>query len=200
MTDIMRKAVTIGCVAILVSMYVEKAVADDDDVPALCYDLYYSLIESETWEAMGSITRIMGEEGCWLPVSTSALHSEGDESDTPEAMDINQQESKDFASNCKELAPHIMGMSERQDGATITKILSPKDTNSMGFVAIGWRQIDLERIFAGLNPIYSPIPPTKRTLDCVGTARFHETGQSLIQFWLDRDPDGEEFIGYQTID
>ena len=171
-----------------------------EGVPERCYDLYYSFIDSETWEGMGIAARLMDDEGCWLPVSTSELHSEGEELDVggEEVSDTSPREPRDFATSCTGLAPHIVSMSERQDDTPIIKILGPKDANSTE-LGLTWTMMDLERALIGLQPIHSPVSPTKRTLNCIGAARFQGRGQSRIQFWLDRDPDGEEFIVYQTV-
>ena len=43
-----------------------------------------------------------------------------------------------------------------------------------------------------------PVTGTTRVLDCTASARF-QSGQELIHFYLDRDPDGEEYIGYVPV-
>ena len=43
-----------------------------------------------------------------------------------------------------------------------------------------------------------PVTGTTRVLDCTASARF-QSSQDLIHFYLDRDPDGQEFIGYVAV-
>lgn len=98
-----------------------------------------------------------------------------------------------IASDCEELMPHITAM----DDWPVLKIFNP--AKFAPFFTNTFRQ-DMNRRLAGLPTAYDYVlPPSERLLDCFGTARFKDGGQGHIQFWLDRDPDGEQFIGYKKI-
>ena len=55
---------------------------------------------------------------------------------------------------------------------------------------------------SGRSPAFArrrkPVKGTTRVLDCTASARF-QSSQDLIHFYLDRDPDGEEYIGYVAV-
>ncbi len=55
---------------------------------------------------------------------------------------------------------------------------------------------------SGRSPAFTrrrkPVTGTTRVLDCTASARF-QSSQDLIHFYLDRDPDGEEYIGYVAV-
>ena len=156
-------------------------------IPDDCHRLYQFFGLVTTYEDAGKAAVKMNEMGCWPALQAGPATSEPEAAHLPGITD------------CEALAPHIVHMTvdQAQTGKpTILRLydskpLTTKARNDVA-VALLMQGYDVRNLFN------NPVSGTTRVLDCVASARF-ESSNDLVQYYLDRDPDGQEFFGYTTV-
>ena len=161
------------------------------DLNPECYR-YYELFNAEglTYEEVGQLADKMHEKECW-PALQELLETE----QTAELPPI---------TDCNSLVPHIVQMTVDQatvDSPAMIKLSSVETLDmqsscveslmSMSIDQSAKRRRDIERGCAEREK--------GKILQCVGTARF-PYGKKRMRFYLERDEDGDEFIGYVSLE
>ena len=108
--------------------------------------------------------------------------------------------------DCASLGPHIVQLSEDQADAQNPAILKLYGVKSLTAEACSEMLADIMTApevseacasvgpyTLGLNTV--PYKASNKAIVCLAEARYTR-GQGNIHFYLDRDPDGAEFIGY----
>ena len=159
-------------------------------IPAKCHQLYELFRATETYEDAGMVAEKMDNERCWPAVQAGPAVREPETSQLP------------AITNCETLAPHIVQMTEDQASTgnpVILRLYDAKPFTQATLVQVmtkglqqGYRMQEIQDWFS------KPVTGTTRVLDCTASARF-QSSQDLIHFYLDRDPDGQEFHGYVAV-
>ena len=154
-----------------------------------CYR-YYEIFNAEglTYEEVGKVADQMHEKECW-PALQGLLDSEPAASELPPITD------------CNSLVPHIVQMTVDQatvDSPAMMKLSSVErlDMRAACVESLSASAISNEAK-AGVEEMCAEKGKGK-VLDCAGTARF-PAGKRLVRFYLERAEDGDEFIGYSSV-
>lgn len=159
---------------------IASAVSDD------CRKLFDIFNVTTTYEEAGKVAEKMYEGRCW-----PALQGENAEETTatPQLLPI---------TDCASLSKHIIQMSVDQATVEGPAILRLYEIN---FLTQGtWDKVIHSRLKQGYrwedaSPFNKTPEGTERVLNCTAKARFTKGPTELIQMYLDRDQDGQEFIG-----
>ena len=163
-------AVAIGAVLYVCCLFLAKAA----DVSRECHDKYGEFQRAETRREALEAALAMYEGQCWPALQAA---------ETLVAAPI---------TDCHSLGPHIIQMTADQETTDNPRIIK--------FVLV---EPMTDKVRADMNRRrrYPSTPPTgaTRPLDCIAEARFNRLGTKLVQFYLERDPDGEEFYGMNML-
>ena len=160
-----------------------------------CYR-YYEVFNAEglTYEEVGQVADKMHEKNCW-PALQGLLDAEPPA--PTEAM-------LPPITDCNSLIPHVVQMTveqETEDKPAMMKLSSVEQVN-MQAVRMACLELMMPSAFtdeakAGVEE-YCGKKGEGVVLECDGTARFPD-GKKRVRFYLERDEDGDEFIGYSTM-
>ena len=160
-----------------------------------CYR-YYELFNAEglTYEEVGKVADKMHEKNCW-PALQGLLDTE-----PPLVPELSQLPP---ITDCNSLIPHIVQMTveqETEDNPAMLK-LSLKERVDMQAVRMACLELMMpsaltDQAKAGVEE-YCGKKGEGIVLECEGTARF-PNGKKRVRFYLERDEDGDEFIGYSA--
>ena len=169
-----------------------------------CHKLYEMFnLPDLSYEDVGKIADKMHENECW-PVLQGLITM--DEPGTEQSLPT--------IANCDSLAPHIEQMTKAQetyDNPAIVKLYGIKPLTAEFCNSEAMRTLILT---VALSRIESQVTkacltthgkvqesegePTK-ILNCIGTARYSRGNDADIYFYLERFPDGEEFLGVSAV-
>ena len=157
------------------------------DLVPECYS-YYEMFNAEglTYEEVGQIADQMHEKNCW-PTLQGLLETE----QIPELPPI---------TDCDSLVPHIVQMTVDQatvDSPAMMKLSSIERLNRQADCLKLLMPSALTSEAKASSEEYCANKVEGIVLDCTGTARF-PNGKPLVRFYLERDPDGDEFVGYSS--
>lgn len=153
------------------------------DLDPDCYKLYDQFLAADYINA-GRIAVRMHDTQCWPALQGGLDYSGGEDLVT--------------ATDCASLSPHIVKMINDQAHVNGYSVLQIADAKEMTKDTRG--KVTMSLILQRIDPlIHNPFAPkplsgTTRVLDCSAEARF-TNGSYLIQMYLDRDSDGQEFFG-----
>ena len=183
------KRLVLAC--LLVSSHGQAA-----DLNPECYTLYDQFLAADYINA-GRIAIRMHDMQCW-----------------PALQDIpDSQYTQLSISTCDDLVPHVVDMVNAQAANQRERILKIYNAAKMSDEVIEdvafswvWSEKKAAELVSKMSPdekakriTRDPFAPlasgSSRVLDCSGEARFTSGGIWLIQMYMDRDPDGEDFIG-----
>ena len=127
---------------------------------------------------------------CWPTLQSASESSGSEEAALPPIT------------SCESLVPHVVNMLNRQnqgDSKVVLKVYNPKamdnDTVNKVLLNVAMRGLDMYVD----SPIAANPSVGERVLNCTGEARYEHGPMQLIQMYLDRDPDGQEFIGMASL-
>ena len=158
-------------------------------------------LDPECWEAYDHFTRAgyagdfynagraaatMYDMQCWPALQGS--------SDSTELSPV---------TDCESLAPRVVNMindqASNQGSPKVLKVYNVKemdnDTANKVLLNVAMRGLDMY----AHNPIAANPPEGVRVHNCTAEVRFEQGPMVLIQMYLDRDPDGQEFIGMSNL-
>ena len=162
------------------------------DLNPECYELYSQFLTADYINA-GRIAGRMHDAQCW-----PALQGIPD-----------SQHAQPSISTCDDLVPHVVDMVNAQADSQRERVLKIYNAAEMSDeviekVAFSWAppgsnllsKMDPDRRanITKRKPFAPVASGSSRVLDCSGEARFVD-GIWLIQMYMDRDPDGQEFVG-----
>ena len=183
------KRLLLGVLLLAASTPVLSVTLDPD-----CYR-YYELFNAEglTYEEVGKVADKMHEKNCW-PTLQGLLDAEPVTVLPP-------------ITDCNSLIPHIVQMTVDQateDNPAMMKLSLLDRLN--GYEACVQYGMDYAVNNGTLTDPYGlaqflgqACAGDDKVIRCVGTGRF-PTGKELLHFYLERDPDGDEFIGYSSME
>ena len=160
-----------------------------------CYR-YYEIFDTEglTYEEVGKVADKMHEKECW-PALQGLLDAEPIASELPPITD------------CTSLVPHIVQMTVDQETADSPAMMKLSLQDRLdGYEACMQYGVDYA---VRSGTITDPVgfarelgkacAGDEKVIRCVGSARFPH-GKLLLHFYLERDADGDEFIGYSALE
>ena len=160
-----------------------------------CYR-YYEIFNAEglTYEEVGKVADQMHEKECW-PALQGLLDSEPAASELPPITD------------CNSLVPHIVQMTVDQATVDSPAMMKLSLLDSLdGFEACLQYGLDyavrsgtLTDPVGAARELQTACAGDEKVIRCVGTGRF-PYGKQLLHFYLERDADGDEFIGYSSME
>ena len=163
-----------------------------------CYS-YYQLFNAEdlTYEEVGQIADKMHEKECW-PALQGLLDTE-----PPPAPELSTLPP---INDCNSLVPHIVQMTVDQETEAKPAMMKLSLLDRLdGFNACLQYGLDYAVQNGTLTDPYGLARELEQTcagdekvIRCVGTGRF-PYGKRLLHFYLERDTDGDEFIGYSSL-
>ncbi|MDD9984327.1 MAG: hypothetical protein OXU81_23695 [Gammaproteobacteria bacterium] len=156
-------------------------------IPDDCHRLYEFFGLVTTYEDTGQAAMKLNEEGCRPALQAGPAASEPEAAHLPEITD------------CETLAAHITRMTLDEAGPDSPTILRLHDSRPLTVEARNKLAMPLIMKGSDVRHMFSnPVSGTTRVLDCIAGGRF-ESNNDWVQYYLDRDPDGQEFIGYTNV-
>ena len=164
-----------------------------------CYR-YYEIFNAEglTYEEVGKVADKMHEKQCW-PALQGLLDAE-----PPSAPELSQLPP---ITDCNSLVPHIVQMTVDQETADNPAMIKLSLLDRLdGYEACIQYGVNyalnngtLTDPYAHAQLLGQACAEDDKVIQCVGTGRF-PTGKELLHFYLERDQDGDEFIGYSSME
>lgn len=164
-----------------------------------CYR-YYEIFNAEglTYEEVGKVADRMHEKQCW-PALQGLLDAE-----PPSAPELSPLPP---ITDCNSLVPHIVQMTVDQateDNPAMMKLSLLGSMHSQeACVQYGMDHAvsngTLSDPYGLAQYLGQACAGDDMVIRCVGTGRF-PAGKELLHFYLERDSDGDEFIGYSSME
>lgn len=170
--------------ALLLSLWTQAWAVD---LHPECYIYYEQYNASElTYEEVGQLADKMHEKGCW-PVLQGLLETEQSEALPP-------------ITDCTSLVPHIVQMTVDQATANTPAMMKLSSLGRLGDMNSCLRYVNKGIVnHAIATSFVETCAVDDKVIHCIGHARF-PYGKKVVRFYLERDSDGDEFIGYSSLE